>query len=166
MNTQQELQVQQKREVEKKQESTIPARLFVPVADIFETDQALTVVLEMPGVGKDSVDVSVENDVLTIEGRVNFSNYDGLQPLYTEYNVGNYARSFQLSGKIEQDRINDGTGELRRQAIGLVEGLVLVLVAYTMREEGQDEVVRLISARRATRKERTRYEQTRAQDVG
>jgi HSP20 family molecular chaperone IbpA len=44
--------------------------------------------------------------VLTIEGRVNFSNYDGLQPLYTEYNVGNYARSFQLSGKIEQDRIN------------------------------------------------------------
>ena len=60
----------------------------------------------MPGVGKDSVDVSVENDVLTIEGRVNFSNYDGLQPLYTEYNVGNYARSFQLSGKIEQDRIN------------------------------------------------------------
>ena len=89
MATQQELQVQQKREVEKKQESTIPSRVFVPVADIFETDQALTVILEMPSVSKDSVDVSVENDVLTIEGRVNFSNYDGLQPLYTEYNVGN-----------------------------------------------------------------------------
>jgi HSP20 family protein len=50
--------------------------------------------------------VSVENDLLTIEGRVDFSNYDRLQPLYTEYNVGNYARSFQLSSKIEQDRIN------------------------------------------------------------
>jgi len=106
MATQQELQVQQKREVEKKQESTIPSRVFVPVADIFETDQALTVILEMPGVSKDSVDVSVETDVLTIEGRVDFSNYDGLQPLYTEYNVGNYARSFQLSSKIEQDRIS------------------------------------------------------------
>ena len=106
MATQQELQVQQKREVEKKQESTIPSRVFVPVADIFETDQALTVILEMPGVSKDSVDVNVETDVLTIEGRVDFSNYDGLQPLYTEYNVGNYARSFQLSSKIEQDRIN------------------------------------------------------------
>ena len=89
MATQQELQVQQKREVEKKQESTIPSRVFVPVADIFETDQALTVILEMPGVSKDSVDVNVETDVLTIEGRVDFSNYDGLQPLYTEYNVGN-----------------------------------------------------------------------------
>ena len=106
MATQQEVQVQQKREVEKKQESTIPSRVFVPVADIFETDQALTVILEMPGVSKDSVDVSVETDVLTIEGRVDFSNYDGLQPLYTEYNVGNYARSFQLSSKIEQDRIS------------------------------------------------------------
>jgi len=104
--TQQELQVQQKREVEKKQESTIPARVFVPAADIFETEQALTVILEMPGVSKDSVDVNVETDVLTIEGRVDFSNYDGLQPLYTEYNVGNYARSFQLSSKIEQDRIS------------------------------------------------------------
>jgi len=106
MATQQELQVQQKREVEKKQESTIPARVFVPAADIFETEQALTVILEMPGVSKDSVDVNVETDVLTIEGRVDFSNYDGLQPLYTEYNVGNYARSFQLSSKIEQDRIS------------------------------------------------------------
>jgi HSP20 family protein len=39
----QELQVQQKREVEKKQESTVPARVFVPTADIFEGEQALTV---------------------------------------------------------------------------------------------------------------------------
>lgn len=66
----------------------------------------------------------------------------------------------------EQDRTDDGTGELRWQAIGLVEGMVLLLVAHTVREEGQDEIIRLISARRATRKERNRYEQTRAQDVG
>lgn len=66
----------------------------------------------------------------------------------------------------EQDRTDDKTGEPRWQAIGLVESMVLLLVAHTLREEGQDEVIRLISARRATRKERTRYEQTRAQDVG
>jgi HSP20 family molecular chaperone IbpA len=103
---QQELQVQRKREVEKKQESTIPARAFQPATDIFETEQALTVVLEMPGVDKSSVDVKVENDILTIEGRIDFSKYDGLQPVYTEYNIGNYTRSFQLSSKIEQDAIS------------------------------------------------------------
>ena len=103
--TEQELQVQQKREVETKQESTVPVRSFMPVTDIYETDQALTVVLEMPGVSKESVEVGVESDVLTIAGRIDFSKYNGLQPLYTEYNIGNYSRSFQISSKIEQDGI-------------------------------------------------------------
>jgi HSP20 family protein len=85
MDTQQELQVQQKREVESKQEATIPARVFVPATDIFERDEALTVILEMPGVDKYKVGVKVENDVLTIEGWIDFSRYEGLQPVYTEY---------------------------------------------------------------------------------
>lgn len=101
-----ELQVQHKREVESKEESTMPARLFVPQTDIFETSEALTLMLEMPGVDKGSVEVKVENDLLNIEGRVDFSKYDGLQPLYTEYNVGHYARSFRLSSKIEQEGIS------------------------------------------------------------
>jgi len=106
MASQQELQVQQKREVEKKQESTIPSRTFLPITDIFETDQALILILEMPGVDKENVDVNVENDVLTIEGRIDYSNYEGLQPVYTEYNIGYYVRSFQISSKIEQGKIS------------------------------------------------------------
>ena len=103
--TDQEVQVQQKREVEKKQESTVALRSFLPVADIFETDQALKVVVEMPGVAKENVDVGVDNDVLTITGRIDLSKYEGLQPVYTEYNIGNYSRSFQISGKVDQDGI-------------------------------------------------------------
>jgi HSP20 family molecular chaperone IbpA len=113
----QELQVQRKREVEKKQESTIPARVFVPATDIFETDQALTVVMEMPGVHKDNVEVNVENDVLKISGKIDFSKYEGLQPLYTEYNIGNYSRSFELSSKIEQEGIK---AELKDGVMSLV----------------------------------------------
>jgi HSP20 family protein len=109
---QQELRVQQKREVEKKQESTVPARTYLPVTDIFETEQALTVVMEMPGVDKENVEVTVQNDVLSVTGRIDFGKYEGLQPVYTEYNVGPYARSFQLSSKIDQGKIsadlNDG----------------------------------------------------------
>jgi HSP20 family protein len=103
---QQELQVQQKREVEKKQESTVPARTYLPVTDIFETNHELTVVMEMPGVDKQNVDVTVENDVLSVSGRIDFSKYEGLQPVYTEYNVGHYARGFQLSSKIDQGKIS------------------------------------------------------------
>jgi HSP20 family protein len=117
MATEQELQVQQKREVDKKHESTVSARRFLPVTDIFETDQALTVILEMPGVDKDNVDVRVENNLLTIEGRVDFSKYQGLQPLYTEYNIGDYARSFQLASMINQEGI---TADLRDGVVTLV----------------------------------------------
>lgn len=103
--TEQELQVQQKREVESKQESTVPARIFIPEADIFESDQALTLVLEMPGASKESVEVSVDDDILMIEGRIDFSKYQGLHPLYTEYNIGNYSRRFQISNVIDQGAI-------------------------------------------------------------
>ena len=106
MAASQELQVQQKREVEKKTEGTTPARVFVPVTDIFETPEALTVVLEMPGVDRSSIEASVEDDVVTIEGRIDFTKYEGMQPVYTEYNVGHYARSFEISDKVDQSKIS------------------------------------------------------------
>lgn len=105
MASRQELQVAQKRELEKKEETTIPARIFVPNADIYETNDGLNVVLEMPGVDKNSVDIRVEDDVLKVDGKLDFSKYQGLQPLYTEYNVGHFSRSFRLSNKIDQGKI-------------------------------------------------------------
>ena len=102
----QDWKVQQKRAVDKKQESTAPARTFVPATDIFETDGALTIVMEMPGTDKNDLDISVEEGVLHVEGRLNFDKYQGLQPLYTEYNIGHYRRSFSLSNKIDQNKIS------------------------------------------------------------
>jgi HSP20 family protein len=108
----QQLQVQRKREHDKREETTIPARVFVPTADIYETQDALTVILEMPGVEKNNVAVRVEDGLLYVEGRLDLTKYQGLQPLYTEYNIGHYSRSFQLSSKIDQTKIgaalNDG----------------------------------------------------------
>jgi HSP20 family molecular chaperone IbpA len=78
----------------------------MPAADIFEADSALTVVLEMPGVDKTHVDVTVGDDLLTVEGRLDFSKYEGMQPVYSEYNIGNYRRSFSMSNKIDQAKIS------------------------------------------------------------
>jgi len=100
-----ELQAQKKREIAGKEETTIPARLFVPAADIYEAPDALTVILEMPGVEKSNVAISVEDGVVSVEGRLDLSKYQGLQPLYTEYNIGHYSRSFRLSSKIDQSKI-------------------------------------------------------------
>ena len=112
MASAQELQVQKKRELENKEETTIPARIFLPAADIYEAENDLTVILEMPGVEKKNVDIRVEDGVLNVEGRLDLTKYQGLQPLYTEYNIGHYARAFTLSNKIDQQQIsaelNDG----------------------------------------------------------
>ena len=105
MTSAQELQVQKKREIENKEETTIPVRIFVPVADIYEAENDLTVIMEMPGVDKSNVDISVEDGVLNVEGRLDLTKYQGLQPLYTEYNIGHYSRSFRLSSKIDQNKI-------------------------------------------------------------
>jgi HSP20 family protein len=112
-----ELQIQQKREVEKAQEATRPTRAFLPNADIFETEDALTVVLEMPGVDRDNVDVSVENGVLAVEGKINFSKYEGLQPVYSEYNIGPFRRTLRISSRVDQDKIR---AEMRDGVITLV----------------------------------------------
>jgi HSP20 family molecular chaperone IbpA len=102
----QALEVQEKKELVSKEEKTVPARYYVPNTDIYETEDALTLVMEMPGVDKQAVDVNIENDVLRVEARINSSEYGGLEPLYTEYNIGSFARSFTLSNKIDQQQIS------------------------------------------------------------
>ena len=102
----QELAVQQKKETEGKQEKTFPARYFAPTADIFETPDALTVVMEVPGVEKKDLGVSLENGVLRVEGRIDFGKYEGFEPVYSEYNIGHYSRAFALSDQIDPGGIS------------------------------------------------------------
>jgi HSP20 family protein len=112
MAAQKELQVQQKREVEQPEETTVPARFYQPNTDIFEDESSLTVVMEMPGVQRGNLEIKIEKNVLDVEGKIDFSAYKDLEPVYTEYNVGHYRRSFSLSSKIDQEKIsadlNDG----------------------------------------------------------
>ena len=65
----------------------------------------MTVILEMAGVEKKDVSIALEDNVLRVEGRIDFSKYQDMKPVYTEYLVGNYARAFNLSGRIDRDGI-------------------------------------------------------------
>ncbi len=64
----------------------------------------------------------------------------------------------------EQDRVEGG--ERRWRTIGLVGGISVLFVAHTVEQRDQDEVIRIISARYATRKERIRYDENRTTDLG
>ena len=106
MTTGKELEVQQKQEVARAEEATRAARYFVPVSDIHETEDALVVTMEMPGVAKDGVEVTLERNVLKVTGEIDFSTYGDLEPLYTEYALGHFTRSFSLASTIDQEGIS------------------------------------------------------------
>jgi HSP20 family protein len=105
MANEQSMEVQKKREAQTQGEKTVPARFYMPPTDIYETEDALTLVMEMPGVDREDVTVNLEHGVLRVEGRIDYSKYQDMQPVYTEYNVGHFARSFTLSESIDQAEI-------------------------------------------------------------
>jgi HSP20 family molecular chaperone IbpA len=102
----QALQVQEKKELVSQGEKTVPARYYTPNTDIFETEDSLTVMMELPGIEKKNVDVNIEKGVLRIEGKIDSAKYEGLEPLYTEYSVGHFSRSFTLSDTIDHRKID------------------------------------------------------------
>ena len=107
-----EITVQEKKEVQTKSEPTIPGKVYLPNTDIVETEKELLVYMDMPGVSKDKLKIKIEKDVLGIDGEIDSTPYSNLKPLYTEYNIGHFSRSFELSNEIDQSgikaSINDG----------------------------------------------------------
>jgi HSP20 family protein len=86
-------------------EQTLTRPVFVPPADIYETRDSIVVLAEMPGVGSDGVDITLERRVLTIRGRSTTNEHAGYQRVYNEYADGDYERVFTLSENIDRDRI-------------------------------------------------------------
>lgn len=91
---------------------TAAERTITPRASVFETTDSVVLELEMPGVQRDSIDVSVENDELTVSGRRVFDTGADHEFLHQERLPFNYKRSFVLSERIDTGRIsakyNDG----------------------------------------------------------
>ncbi len=104
-----EVQEAEKQELaESVAERTRAQRAFVPRVDIYETNDAIAVIADMPGVDAGSVDITLEQNVLTINGYVNEKRPEGYALAYAEYRTGDFVRSFTLSNQIDQDRIEAG----------------------------------------------------------
>ena len=86
-------------------ESTRNAPIFVPAADIYETEDALFLSLEMPGVSPDALNIMLDQRVLTISGRSRSSAPEGYSLTHHEYRDGDYERAFTLSEAIDNDKI-------------------------------------------------------------
>jgi HSP20 family molecular chaperone IbpA len=79
--------------------------VYRPLADIRDTGNGVVLLLEMPGVGREDVDIDLERRVLTIRGRGRVISPEGYRRVYAEYGEGDYERVFALSEEIDEGAI-------------------------------------------------------------
>lgn len=107
-----ELQAKEKQELAHPAEQTKPGIMFTPDVDIYETDRALTLLADMPGVSPDCLSIDLRDNVLTITGEVSPLGGAEEKAVLMEYNTGTFYRQFNLSEIIDQGKIdaalNDG----------------------------------------------------------
>jgi len=100
-----EITLREKEEIRKDEgEPTKAGVYYSPTVDIFETEEAITLLADLPGVDKDNLDINVEDRQLTITGLVREPE-ERLQSVYAEYGIGGYTRSFRLGDTIDQSKI-------------------------------------------------------------
>lgn len=78
---------------------------YVPDTDIYEKEQAIVVVADMPGVDESAVNIHLEKGILTLTGRVTANDMEGYHVLHREFDGGVYERSFSLSDDIDTEKI-------------------------------------------------------------
>jgi len=81
-------------------------KTFVPRVDIYETKDSIFLIADMPGVDENTVDVELEKNILTITGKVEDGMLKNHTLIFSEYEVGDYERSFTLSDEIDREKIN------------------------------------------------------------
>jgi len=106
MNTETKtLNVQQDTLTEPATERTRESRVFTPRTDIFETEDKITLLMDMPGVDPNNIDIKLEENVLKINGYANIEEPEGYSLMHAEYEMGDYERTFRLSDKIDMEKI-------------------------------------------------------------
>lgn len=99
------LQVKDKQEVAAPAEQTRPGVVFTPDVDIFENDQQITLLADMPGVASDDITIDLNDNVLNIAGGVKPFEAGDEKDVLIEFEIGRYSRQFTLSEVIDQSKI-------------------------------------------------------------
>ncbi len=87
-------------------EETLPLTTWVPACDIYETDKEIVVKAELPGIKKEDVFVSIENNVLMIRGERKFEEEVKRESFHrVERTYGEFLRSFTLPTFIDANKI-------------------------------------------------------------
>ncbi|MDB4973438.1 MAG: heat shock protein Hsp20 [Myxococcaceae bacterium] len=91
--------------VAKSPEQTRPGPVYAPAVDIFESEDVMTLLADMPGVAASDLTIDLRDNVLTLTGRTRAPTGAKESPVLREYASGTFYRQFTLSDTIEQSKI-------------------------------------------------------------
>jgi HSP20 family molecular chaperone IbpA len=98
-----EMQRQEKQELQEREgaERTRTSAVYMPRVDIYEQGEQTILLADMPGVDENSIEITLEKNILTIRGFVE-EPMAGYGLAYSEYGVGDYERTFALSNEVDR----------------------------------------------------------------
>ena len=105
MSESKEIQVKEKQELSAPAEQTKTGPVFIPAVDIYETENAIVMAADMPGVAPDDIEIDLREDVLTISGDVKPFEAADEGDILVEFEIGRYFRQFTLTEAVDQERI-------------------------------------------------------------
>src|SRR5437899_10273491 len=85
----------------------LSAGTFVPPVDVYEDEHSLILKLEVPGVNEEDLNVSVENDTLTVQGERKFEKEEKEENFHRiERRYGSFTRTFKLPNTVDAEKVD------------------------------------------------------------
>lgn len=106
MNKNKTSEVQKVEAKNQEAESTRNVQVFRPNTDIVENEAGLLMFMDLPGATEDKVDIHLEDDVLRVQATIEEPEFEGYSAVYSEFEIGDFNRSFRLIDDFDQEKIN------------------------------------------------------------
>lgn len=99
------MEVKKQELVQEESERTRECRCFIPRTDIYEFDDQISVVVDMPGINENAIEITLEKNILNVKGYAQVPDRGAYSQVWREYEAGDYERSFKVTNGIDQNNI-------------------------------------------------------------
>jgi HSP20 family molecular chaperone IbpA len=106
MTKSKEMEIQEQETVQEDTERTRECRCFIPRTDIYEINDEIILTLDMPGINENAIEITLEKNILNVKGYAQMEDSEDYSLTFSEYEVGDYERSFRVSDEIAKDKID------------------------------------------------------------
>ncbi|SHE20717.1 Hsp20/alpha crystallin family protein [methanotrophic endosymbiont of Bathymodiolus puteoserpentis (Logatchev)] len=88
------------------QQNKVEVAALTPATDIYESKEGVVLYVDLPGVSKSALDIDVDQDILSIKGKVDLTTQENMQATYMDVRANIYERRFTLGDELDSSKID------------------------------------------------------------